>query len=131
MKVFYDQIQTTYNFFRKFKIDAKYKGKSLKRVIDTRWSGHYYSTCTVLDNFGEIIEALDAIIAPKSEFDGETMVMAIGLRSTIGEDFRFKVCCVMMQSILGILKPADNALQNRATGINTSWTLIDVARVQG
>ena len=62
LNLFYDRIGMFYISFAKFKTDVMYEGKSLKRVLDTRWSGHYDPTCAVIDNDPDISNALTLIV---------------------------------------------------------------------
>lgn len=124
---FFDELSLVYNYFSKFKVDQSYHGTSLKRVLDTRWSGHYDSTVAVVDNFSDILSALDEISQnQKGCFDAETVATSIGLLSMMTSE-RFMFLAVTMKRILGILKPADAALQKRETDINESIKVIDAS----
>ena len=63
LNLFYDRIGMFYISFAKFKTDVMYEGKSLKRVLDTRWSGHY-----VIGNFRDVFNALTSIVN-STDFD--------------------------------------------------------------
>ena len=128
---FFDEISLLYRFFTKFKVDQHYCGKALKRVLDTRWSGHYDSTVAVVENYPLILEALEEICGnqPTSmRFDAETKATAIGLFKIINSE-QFQFNAVVMKRVLGAIKPADASLQKRETDINESIKVIDAAVV--
>ena len=74
LKQFFDKLCLLDTFFSKFKVGSVYRGAKLKRVLDTRWLGHYHATCTVVENFNEIVEALSSFVSgPDSvNFDADT-----------------------------------------------------------
>lgn len=124
LKTHFEQVETIYVFFGKFKVDDTYEGHSLKRVIDTRWSGHYDSFAAIVANYCEVIDCLQAISDAVGTFDGETVVTANGLLNII-TSANFKFCSLMMKKLLGLLKPADGALQARETDIVEAVVVID------
>ena len=80
LKQFFDELCLLYTFFSKFKVDSVYQGARLKQVLDTCWLGHYHATCTVVENFNEIVEALSSIVSgpDSANFDADTYAMVIG-----------------------------------------------------
>ncbi|CAB4010742.1 Zinc finger MYM-type 1 [Paramuricea clavata] len=58
IKEYYGTITALYNFFKKSAVLESYDGTALKRLIETRWSGHYNSTSQVNKNYGDLIQAL-------------------------------------------------------------------------
>ena len=58
IKDYYGTITALYNFFKKSAVFESYDGTALKRLIETRWSGHYESTWHVNNNYGDLIQAL-------------------------------------------------------------------------
>ena len=65
IKGYYGIISALYNFFKKSAVLESYDGTALKRLIETRWSGHYESTCHVNKNYGDLIQAL--LVASKNK----------------------------------------------------------------
>lgn len=125
---FFSELDVLYNFFAKFKVDKIYEGTKLKRVITTRWSGHYDATMAVVENYKEIVCALQEVTdnSAASTFDADTVAMAIGLGRILKRNM-FQFCAVLMKKVLGILKPADACLQMRETDINESIQLINTS----
>ena len=76
------------------------KGARLKQVLDTRWLGHYHSTCTVVENFNEIVKALSSIVSgPDSvNFDADMYAMAIGLLKVVKSKL-FCFCCISVKKL--------------------------------
>ena len=58
IKEYFDIISSLYKFFKKSAVLNMYEGTQLKRLIATRWSGHFDSTRHVNKNYGQIIKAL-------------------------------------------------------------------------
>ena len=56
---FFDTLSAIYTFFKLSNVSESYEGTSIKRLIDTRWSGHMGSSKSIKDNYSEIKEALD------------------------------------------------------------------------
>ena len=126
LSVFFERLGVLYNFFSQFKVDKVYDGTSLKRVIATRWSGHYDSTLAVVKNCSKILAAVDLVSKSHGEFDAEDVAIATGLSKILREE-SFKFCAVLMTKMLGILQPADGSLQDRETDINESINLINTS----
>lgn len=124
LRLYFEQVEMIYLFFSKFKVNEMYEGRSLKKVIDTRWSGHYDSVTAIVANYTEVIDCIQAISHSMGTFDGETVVTANGLLALMNT-ITFKFCSLMMKTLLGILKPADSALQARQTDIVEALVLID------
>ena len=53
---FFQLIQDLYNFFKIPQIDKLYEGQTLKRLITTRWDGHF-SSLKVISKYVEEIRA--------------------------------------------------------------------------
>ena len=128
LKQFFDKLCLLYTFFSKFKVGSVYQGARLKWVLDTRWLGHYHATCTVIENFNEIVGALSSVVSgPDSvNFDADTYAVAIGLLNKVKSKL-FRFCCISMKKLLGILKPLDQSLQCRETDLEEAMDLVDTA----
>ncbi|KAK6167026.1 hypothetical protein SNE40_021137 [Patella caerulea] len=130
IKQYFDQVGLIYTFFQKIKAAEIYEGTSIKRVLDTRWNGHLNAITAIVNNYTEITNALRKIGSRQfSQFDGETVVTAIGLASVVTTpDFRF--ISVTMKRVLELLKPDDQLLQKRNTDLNEAMCLIDTCMDQ-
>lgn len=121
--IYFDQVEMLYNFFRKPKVAALYSGTHIKRVLETRWSGHLQATKAIADNFTKIMEALTAIKLNTSMFDGETIATATGLRQTIS-DFKFRFLMVFLKELLEVMSPINRMLQARETDLIEALNLV-------
>lgn len=87
-RVFFDQIQMIYKFFKKYRVASVYEGTKLKKLITTRWAGHIKATVSICDNFEEIVSAVDEIRfsttnESETRFDGDEIATATGIFTTI------------------------------------------------
>ena len=127
IKQYLDHVSLIYSFFQKIKAAEIYEGSSIKRVLDTRWYGHLSAIVAILRNYAEIADSLG--LNQLNQFDGETVVTAVGLAAVVAtRDFRF--ISVMMKRVLELLKPADESLQKRTTDINEAMLLIETCMDQ-
>ena len=67
IKDYFSTISSMYNFFKKSAVLEFYDGSALKRLIETRWSGHYDSVNQVYKNYGDLIQALQMVSKSKSK----------------------------------------------------------------
>lgn len=125
ISTYFDELETVYKFFRKLDVVNLYEGTNLKRVLDTRWSGHFDATVTILKNYSEVIHALNAVVISK-KISTEEKAIATGLRQIVKSD-SFLICALIMKKILGILKPADSFLQSKENDVNSAIILIEGA----
>jgi len=102
-------------------------GTELKSVINPRWSCHYDSTVTIVENYTEILSAIEEVSDNLyNAFDVDTVATAIGLCRILKRD-TFRFCAVLMKKVLEILKPADACLQLRETDMNESTKVMDTS----
>ena len=85
IKGYYGIILALYNFFKKSAVLESYDGTALKRLIETRWSGHYESTCHVNKNYGDLIQAL-LVASKNNKLSAEDRAQAIELLNQMGDD---------------------------------------------
>ena len=123
---FFEKVGALYNFFRKPKVNQLYGGTSLKRVLDTRWTGHLDAVNAVVNNF-EVVQETIAKVAQSDEFDGDTVATAIGLQTIVRRP-TFVYTAIAMQKILGMLRPADKCLQSRETDLQLANILLETVQ---
>jgi hypothetical protein len=75
----------------------------LKRLIETRWSGHFESTSHVHRNYGDLIQAL-MVASKNKKLSDEDRAQTTGRLSLMEEkeDHNFITCMLM-----DVLKPID------------------------
>lgn len=128
-RIFFDQIQMIYKFFKKYRVTKVYEGSKLKKLIETRWAGHIKSTVAVYTNYEEIISALDAIrLSTETEnaikFDGDEIATAGGIYTT-ATTLKFLFLTHMFMELLQLIQPADTMLQSREVGYRAAMPLIN------
>ena len=77
-----------------------YDGSALKRLIETRWSGHYDSTNHACKNYGDLIQALIVSKSKSKKLASNERALAHGLLHQMeGDDdddlFIFTNCMLM------------------------------------
>ncbi|CAH1104523.1 unnamed protein product [Psylliodes chrysocephalus] len=122
LKHFFDQAILLHKFFGHGKIAAIYKGKTIVRLLEQRWSGHLTVVRVIYSNYSEILRTLDEIRKDNS-FNGQDVAKSRGIKLVMLEiDFRFSL--VLMKKILEFLKPADAILQERSTSLKDANCVI-------
>uniref|UniRef100_A0A1A8US94 DUF4371 domain-containing protein n=1 Tax=Nothobranchius furzeri TaxID=105023 RepID=A0A1A8US94_NOTFU len=115
-----------YKFTRKPTVAARYKGNTLKRLLEQRWTGHLATVEVILKSFQEILEVLDHVENTPS-FPADTRMEAAGLRSAVSKpSFRFHA--LVVQKILAILEPPNRMLQSEEMDLQTAVQLVNSAR---
>lgn len=61
LRHFFDQLKVIYEFFKRIRVRKIYSGKTVLRLIDTRWSGHAQATNAILNTYADIVDTLPKI----------------------------------------------------------------------
>lgn len=88
-----------------------YKGKSVKRLLDIRWTGHLQITKTVSENYSEIISALEQVKNYSVPLHGKDIAVGIGLLNVIKKK-TFVFILTFMADFLETIGPVDRILQS-------------------
>jgi len=124
---FFDYCETLYNFFLKSNIAKIYEGTKFKRLIPTRWSGHYNATKHILKNYDEILQCLEDVVNNKM-FSAEIVIQAVGLKQVVlNKDFLFSA--VFMDKILGILHPVEVVFQSKSVSFTDAVKIIKATKL--
>lgn len=108
-----------------------YEGSALKRLIETRWTGHFQATKAIHENYSQIIATLDTVQNDKynrMKLDGDDIATCIGILSVITQ----KKCVftlVYMDELLSALAPVDAILQKRETSYHRAMPVIEAVKV--
>ena len=78
VKSFFETASSLYSFFKNAGVNECYEGTPLKRLIETRWSGHFDSVNHVNNNYSEITVALSMAFKSK-KLQSEDKALATGL----------------------------------------------------
>ncbi|CAB4015919.1 zinc finger MYM-type 1 [Paramuricea clavata] len=105
VKEYFDTTAALYKFFKKSAVLESYNGTALKRLIETRWSGHFESTSHVHKNYGDLIQAL-MVASKNKKLSGEDRAQATGLLSLM-EDNEDHVFVFITCMLMDVLKPID------------------------
>lgn len=81
---FFNVCGMLYNFLRKPTVSTHYKGDTLKRLLDQRWTGHLATVSVILKNLEDIIAVLSKTSSSRA-FGSEVRVLATGLLHQIKE----------------------------------------------
>lgn len=89
-----------------------YEGRALKRLIDTRWTGHHQATKVVLENFTEIVSVMKQVQEDSRNslrLDGEDIATCIGILNVISNR-KFVFFLVLMGELLSSLAMENNEI---------------------
>lgn len=125
MREFFDQLQLTYTTFRKPKIKKIHDGISMKRLIETRWTGHKNAAKCMLDDFASFVQTLRLAKKNASKaIGGEDVAVCIGFLAVITRK-KFAFILIVINKILSVLEPADTIFQKREIGYKRALSEVD------
>lgn len=130
IKEFFEQIQLIYTSFKKPKIKKLYDGSAIKRLIDTRWTGHFQATKAVYQNYSEIVNTLKRVSEDEQnalKLDGDDIAICMGILSVITQK-KFVFSLVFMDAFLSTLEPADSIFQMREMSYRRAMPVIDAVK---
>ena len=121
-----DTCQQLYNFFRRYSVAREYSevgGRTLKRIMEQRWSGHHDSLSTVLVEFHNIVQTLNAIATTRTP----EAIEAAGLENQLKHE-DFLPVLRETKEILDMLMPLNMAFQSEKVDIASGLIMIDEVR---
>lgn len=122
---FFDQLKLIFTTFRKPKVRKLYDGHSLKRLLETRWSGHYNSVKSLKSNYKDVISTLNKI---KNDIDvdicGDDKAICFGILEVISKK-EFVFLLLFLDEILSVIKPADTIFQKRDIGYKRAMPVLE------
>lgn len=121
-KKFFGMCEQLYIFFRRQFPANIYQGKTLKRLLEQRWTGHFESSKVVCDNRDEILATLEAV-SESDAVNADMNVEAAGLHAYISKA-EFACVATMVVRILSILQPANAMMQGKACNMSAAMDLI-------
>lgn len=126
LKNYFQITSSLYAFFKKAAVIECYEGSPLKRLIETRWSGHYDSVLHINKNYSEITHAL-AIASKSVKLETGDKALAIGLLSQMSDDLFPFINCML----LTLLKPINiivKQLQSSSENIVVALNVVNAVR---
>ena len=120
---YFSTTSSLYSFFKRAAVAEYYDGSPLKRLIETRWSGHFDSVVHINNNYSDITYAL-ALAVKSRQLNSEDKALALGLFSQISNDpFTFLNC--MLLKVLMPINVMVKQLQSSNENIVSALTVIN------
>ncbi|XP_041860486.1 uncharacterized protein LOC121652026 [Melanotaenia boesemani] len=122
---FFSVCNMLYKFCRRPTVTILYKGETLKRLLDQRWSGHFATDLVVsviLKSFDDLSTLLQEITSNWA-FGADLRIEAAGLWRSMSEP-SFKFMAKMVHKILAYLDPPNKMLQSEDMDLLTGFQLI-------
>lgn len=125
VKEFFDQLQLVYTMLKKPKIKKIHEGKSMHRVIDTRWTGHKGAVHAMLQNYVDFVNTFEqAVKNTSNKIDGEDIAICTGILTVITRK-AFVFTLMTVNEILEVLAPADVVFQKREIGYRRAMPVVE------
>ncbi len=122
---FFGVCNMLYNFIRKPTVTVLYKGETLKRLLDQRWTGHLATVKVVVKSFHDIFTLLTEV-ENTGGLGAEVRVGATGLlRAITQRSFLFIAHLIM--KLLSLFEPPNRLLQAEDMDVFTAVTLVNSA----
>ncbi|XP_056298622.1 uncharacterized protein LOC130211699 isoform X2 [Pseudoliparis swirei] len=122
---FFSVCNMLYKFCRRPTVAILYKGETLKRLLDQRWSGHFATVSVILKSFDDLSTLFQEITSTRA-FGADVRVEATGLWHSMSEP-SFKFIAEMVHKILSYLDPPNKMLQSEHMDLATGLQLISSA----
>jgi hypothetical protein len=119
---FFGLCEQLYVFFRRQFPSNVYTGKTLKRLLEQRWTGHVESAKVICENRDEILDTLLAA-SESDEVSRDLSVEAAGLHVNVIKP-EFACIAAMVLKTLLILQPANAVLQGKSCNMAVANELI-------
>ncbi|KAM3877134.1 uncharacterized protein ACN63O_013827 [Diretmus argenteus] len=122
---FFSVCNMLYKFIRKPTVTCQYKGETLKRLLDQRWTGHLATVNVVVKSFHDI-STLSTEVENARGHAAEVRVEATGLLRAISQR-SFLFTAYVVQKVLSIFEPPNRLLQSEHMDLFTAVTLVNSA----
>ncbi|KAF4113586.1 hypothetical protein G5714_006131 [Onychostoma macrolepis] len=110
---------------RKPTVAILYKGETLKRLLDQRWTGHFGTVSVILRSFDDLSTLLREINSSPA-YGADVLVEAAGLLRAMSEP-SFRFIAEMVHKILSCLDPPNLMLQAEDMDLLTGVKLVNSA----
>lgn len=122
---FFSMCNMLYKFCRKPTVAILYKGETLKRLLDQRWTGHFGTVSIILRSFDDLSTLLWEINSSPA-YGADVRVEAAGLLRAMSEP-SFRFIAEMVHKILSYLDPPNLMLQAEDMDLLTGVQLVNSA----
>ena len=123
---FFQLIQDLYNFFKIPQIDKLYEGRTLKRLITTRWDGHF-SSLKVISKYVEEIRATLKECRTSRSVDPENRAKAKGYLTSLEEPVTIFLMTFVMD-VLKLLSLLNLMFQKQDSNLGTALSTLGSVR---
>ncbi|KAL2089232.1 hypothetical protein ACEWY4_016131 [Coilia grayii] len=123
---FFKLCNMLYNFIRKPTVAVMYKGESLKRLLDQRWTGHLATVKVLVNSFDDILSLLTEVESRSGLRGTDVRVEATGLLRAIKQRSFLFIAHLVMKLLL-LFEPPNRLLQAEDTDLFTAVTLVNSA----
>ena len=125
---FFQLNQDLYNFFKIHQIDKFYEGVTLKRLITTRWEGHFSSLKVISKSLEEIRTTLKKCLVSIT-IDSEYRAKARGYLSSLEQPVNIFLVSLMMD-VLSLLNIVNKTFQKSDSDLTTALGVLKSVRNQ-
>ena len=120
-------LSVLYDFFKLSEIHKLYSDEALKRLIETRWSGHYQSIEAVFKEILQIIQCLEECqVNPSVKYGNK--VKAEGHLKIVNNPY-FVLLNKILFEVFSTLNIANYVLQGRDSNLTSTMQTIEECRV--
>lgn len=114
-----------YKFIKKPTVAVHYKGDTLKRLLEQRWTGHLATVTVVLKSFDDIFSLLSEIDSNRA-YGTDLRIEAAGLIRAVSEP-SFEFIGRFVQKILQLLDAPNKMLQSEQMDLLSGMRLVKSA----
>ena len=121
---FFSVCNLLYKFIRRPTVAVHYKGETLKRLLDQRWTGHLATVQVISkahENISQLLTELDTHLFP-----ADVRVEAVGLLRAISKP-SFRFIALLMSKILTLFEAPNRLLQSKDMDLHTAVQLVNAA----
>jgi hypothetical protein len=124
----YSLVKSVYDCLKLGDIKRNYNGIKLKRLLDTRWSGHRDCAHAINREIGDIIQCL-SMCTEKRDVKSEHKILARGLLSQISKP-SFILLNKYLTEFLDIINIASQVCQSKTSNLADALSVIGECREQ-
>ena len=125
---FFDMCDSLYKFTRRYAVAVIYKGEKLKRLLETRWTGHLATVDVIRNAFEDLVDVL-SFLKNSTSIDAEIVVLSRGFLAQLN-DPKFRPMAHIIFEILSLLQPGNVMLQSKSINLMHGVELIRCIRQQ-
>ena len=125
---FFELVRNLYIFFRIPQINKLYSGVSLKKFIETRWTGHLYAVSAIKNSKDEVLATLRNCKSSK-KVDAKHRAQAKGYLAEVEDDMN-SFLLIFMNEVCETLNILTQSFEKCDSNISTSLETLSRVRIQ-